>query len=198
MDAKPPNYNGGLLSDIIFAVRPVLDYYHGPWIAGGAARKFLTGDQLGHSDIDIFVRDQEQFTKVVEFLGVHPRFTKVRMARNGTHTWSCEPNVIIQIIGPSFFARDLSSLFLSFDYTVCQFATDGRWVYHTPEAYNDLTTKSLKLIAGGRASLAPHKRLMKYTAAGFTPEPWLVSHSMKFEDKKRVSDDCTIDSADLY
>jgi hypothetical protein len=154
------------LANLLKALPPLSP--KGPWLAGGAIRRTLLG-QEPESDLDIFFPDAimlDGFRRQVEAAGL----TKVRETEHHIHLRGS--------LGESKIPRDVQLIRIgfyptaevvidSFDFTICQFAFDGE----------TLTTGEFALWDLGRKRLAVHKitypvssarRLLKYAAQGFT------------------------------
>lgn len=140
----------------------------GPWLAGGALRRTLMG-QEPDSDFDFFFRDAEQlstFTTSLETKGLSKlKETEHHVHYRGQVGASKLPRDI-QCIRFKFY-KDAAAVIDSFDFTICQFAFDGE----------HLITGEFSLWDLGRKKLAVHKitypvstmrRLLKYTNQGFT------------------------------
>jgi hypothetical protein len=140
----------------------------GPWIAGGAIRRVLLG-QEPDSDFDFFFRDAAQlaqFSAILVEMGMEKvRETDHHIHYRGTLGLGALPRDI-QCIRFSFYAN-AAAVVDSFDFTLCQFAFDGERVTCGEHSLWDL----------GRKRLAIHKitypvstmrRLLKYGQQGFT------------------------------
>lgn len=139
----------------------------GPWLAGGALRRTILGDDPD-SDFDFFFKNAEQ---LAEFGADLERrgFYKVRESE---HHIEYRGNIggtgmprDIQCIRFAFYAN-ASEVVDSFDFTICQFAFDG----------TKLTCGEFSLWDLGRKRLAVHKltypvssmrRMLKYARQGF-------------------------------
>lgn len=139
----------------------------GPWLAGGALRRTLLG-QEPESDFDFFFRDADQlmaFRLKIEAMGLEKiRETEHHVHFRGVLAGSSLPRDI-QLIRFSFY-KDAEAVIDSFDFTICQFAFDGEMLTVGDYALWDL----------GRKRLAVHKltypvasmrRLLKYAKQGF-------------------------------
>ncbi|RYD50687.1 MAG: hypothetical protein EOP83_23725, partial [Verrucomicrobiaceae bacterium] len=107
----------------------------GPWVAGGAARSVFLGEELRLSgDIDIFTRTFEsQHAALVAVVEKAVKVNDRKKNSHGTESLYASFEAVHggfvdlkwQIIGPKYYSKDLPDLFKIFDFTVCQFATDG-------------------------------------------------------------------------
>ena len=149
---------------VILADLPELSK-QGPWIAGGALRRTLLG-QEPESDFDFFFRDADQLEGFVTEL-VSAGMIKVRETQHHVHYRGRVGGMDrdIQCIRFAFY-KSAEEVIESFDYTLCMFAFDGE----------TLTAGEYSLWDLGRGRLAVHKltypvasmrRLIKYTSQGF-------------------------------
>lgn len=138
----------------------------GPWIAGGALRRTLLGNEPD-SDFDFFFRDAEQLAGFVAQLEAKG-FQKVRETEHHVHYRGVVDGTErdIQCIRFAFY-QSAADVIESFDYTICMLAFDGE----------TLTVGDFTLWDLGRRRLAVHKitypvatmrRILKYTLQGFT------------------------------
>lgn len=87
----------------------------------------------------------------------------------GKYIHIIEDQFILQVIQNPY--DGINDIFSTFDFTVCQFATDGRYIYTTKESLEDLKTRRLRLHPDAPyKSSNPALRLMKYTLMGFLPD----------------------------
>lgn len=151
-----------LILDCLPALSP-----SGPWIAGGALRRTLQG-QEPDSDFDLFFRDKEQLDAFAAQLDAF-NMNKVRETEHHLHFRGVlggkGPQRDVQLIKFKFYT-DAADVIDSFDYTICQFAFDGK----------SLTCGDFALWDLGRKRLAVHKitfpvssarRLLKYAQQGY-------------------------------
>jgi len=153
------------LFGILAALPPLSE--KGPWLAGGAIRRTLLG-QEPESDLDIFFSDAmvlDGFRRSLEAKGM----TKVRETEHHVHFRGALGDSAIprdiQLIRISFYPN-AAAVIESFDFTICQFAFDGKTMTLGDYALWDL----------GRRRLAVHKitypvssarRMLKYATQGF-------------------------------
>ena len=140
----------------------------GPWLAGGALRRTLMGQEPS-SDFDFFFQDADQlaeFRAAVERLGL----VKVRETQHHVHyrgrVGDSAIERDIQMIRFAFYPS-AEAVIDSFDFTICMIAFDGETLTVGDHTFWDL----------GRKRLAVHKitypvatmrRLLKYGTQGFT------------------------------
>jgi hypothetical protein len=150
-----------------------LDLDKGPWLAGGAVRKFYLGQPLNQSDWDFWFSSQEQFNQAKEAilaLGV----TEVYSTDNAISYKFYEPDGVhvLQIIRRRFFdsAEDIIN---SFDFTVCQLVTDGRKMTVGSQTIPDIKNRVLRLTSNQVPShIVP--RMIKYMVYGYRPCSTLI------------------------
>ena len=151
----------------------------GPWIAGGALRRTLSGQSLS-SDFDFFFASQEQFDafcKEIKDAGgwqvsandhnATLKMPSVRPEPIGDDEFSPYlPEIEIQAIKTRWYAN-IDDVLDSFDFTICQFGYDGEHLVCGDYSLWDL----------GRKRLVPHRltfavasfrRMLKYTRQGYT------------------------------
>ena len=109
------------------------------WVAGGYLRRLLTNDCL-ENDIDIFSRVLS-VTECIDAFGNYHFLTK------NAYVWKEDEfkkqNITFNYNFMSqLHLNTLEELLTSFDLTIAQFATDGRNLYFTPNAWYDLQKKN--------------------------------------------------------
>lgn len=135
------------------------------WIAGGAVRQWFSGQEK-LSDIDVFFINDEAFNTYEKML-VDADFKLISQHKNAKTYRRHE--LIVQCITISSYSN-VTELFDSFDFSVCQFAWNGEEVFATSEA----------IISVLRGHLGVHKisktyavdslrRAFKYAKKGFYP-----------------------------
>ncbi len=135
----------------------------GPWIAGGALRRSLVGGPL-NTDVDYFFADESQrksFEDSLPALGWKP----VRRSES-VSTWTKDDEPKLQCVAIAYYSGP-ESVIDSFDFSICQFVTDGIRLWCGEHSLWDLARKRLvlhKLTYG----VATMRRLLKYMAQGFT------------------------------
>lgn len=150
----------------------------GPWIAGGIVRELLTNkdwDQSG-SDIDIFVKNDEQLLEVEQQLerlthAIPSQFldsslSKIHESENAiTYEYKCGSKVlIVQLINHMF--ENVEAIINKFDFTISQFVTDGNVLCVGDTTLFDLGMKQIRInkITYPVSSL---QRLIKYSKKGY-------------------------------
>jgi hypothetical protein len=152
---------------------------HGPWIAGGAARRLWFGENWKESDVDIFFPSPESFYQAKEALDKRPLIDTMLLVKKpkklhestNAITYDVQigrisvTQIRIQLIKNKWYSS-LDELFYNFDFTVCQFASDGSNLFARDYAVNDALGKVLKRTAGKMCPLHI-KRVIKYNLYGF-------------------------------
>lgn len=140
----------------------------GPWIAGGALRRTLCG-QEPDSDFDFFFGNAIQldgFRRSMEAAG----FERVRETEHHFHYRGKSGKGAlqrdIQLIRFAFY-QNAKEVIDSFDFTICQFAFDGTTLSIGDFALWDLGRKRLA-INKITFPVSTARRLLKYAAQGFS------------------------------
>jgi hypothetical protein len=143
------------------------DLEKGPWVAGGALRRLVQGQGLGDSDVDIFFHDQEQFKLAQSEM----EREKVKISRTSETATEYrftidEDTYRIQFIHVSYY-ETATALLDSFDFTLCQLATDGEDLLVGEHTLWDISRKKIA-VHKLTYSVASFRRLMKYCSQGYT------------------------------
>lgn len=152
-------------SSLLLGEKPSISVPEGGWVAGGAIRRWFKG-QENLTDIDVFFSSVTHFQDYEKSLSIY--CPKVGETVNAI-TYMSPQEVPIQLIRASYYDT-MTNLLDSFDYSVCQFAWDGKDVYATSQA----------LISVLRNHLGPHnirqehavdslRRAFKYAKKGYYP-----------------------------
>lgn len=114
----------------IYHIRP--NFRNGPWIAGGAVRQWLNGEEVT-SDVDIYVKDEKQKLYLrdrFDAAGWDQYFTS-----SNALTFKSPRNedkmADIQIIVKEYH-KTPQAVLQTFDFAQCQLITDGYEVYGNP------------------------------------------------------------------
>ncbi len=161
-----------IMKQLGYALEDRIELPGGVWVAGGAIRRTLINAYLD-SDVDFFFRDSHTFEEFVRKLESNPKISLlIKNEKNSTYLFKyadkagLEKEIKIQLIFIQYYPTP-EELLDSFDFTICQFATDGKTVWMGKYSLWDL----------GRRRLAVHKitypvasvrRMMKYGGQGFT------------------------------
>lgn len=166
----------------------MLDVNIGPWIAGGAVLAMLDNRDMTDRDIDIFTRSKAQ-TYYIESLLEEFFNAKLFFTSKNAKTYKGKFEKY-QTITRSFF-QDPEQLLRSFDFSICQWATDGEYLIYTDQAYVDWKKAILRHINPNKESDLL-KRMTKYTGHGYILDlssavkitKWIVSGSDFFAKYK--------------
>jgi len=94
----------------------------GMWLAGGAARKMVQGDDPFNSDLDLYFKSHEVYFRYKELMKEHGY--KKTSSNKGTTKLS--NNIFsLDLIKARWYASP-EEVINSFDFTVCQFALDRK------------------------------------------------------------------------
>ncbi len=133
------------------------------WVAGGAIRRWFVGDKQC-SDIDMFFTDELQLQI---YASGQMKDWNVLYDNNNAITY-IKDKTVIQLIKKYYM--DAESCINSFDYTICQFAYNGKKIYATTEAIITSLRKHLAVnnIQKGY-ELDSLRRAFKYFEQGYKP-----------------------------
>lgn len=154
---------------------PKLNLMSGPWIAGGAVRRLVMGESLQGGDVDIFFPSYTEFGNAKSLLDKN---AKLEIKTNHALTYLVDVGgfqIKCQIINRRTYV-DIAKLFSDFDFSVCQFATDGECIAYPPESLQDLKERRLRFSENGKgADRTSPSRLVKYCMYGFVPEDGVLA-----------------------
>lgn len=177
---------------------PPLDLAHGPWVAGGSVRKVYQGLSWEKGDIDVFFANNAQRTswrkEFAQNLDVHMFRSSVQilettpvsdwaqhyMSTDNAETWRlCSPTLDIdgdqttlQFI-KSRYADSVEALWDSFDLSVTEFATDGRYIVASNRAIEDVNLNQITLTNPNNTKTLA-LRVFKYITHGFNASDELI------------------------
>lgn len=154
------------------------NWKQGPWVAGGSIRRLFSGqDPLG-SDIDVFFASQEQYMEFILRIEREAKVLKKEIRPHNTtlqiewQPWSgstIDPasalTLTIQAIHIDFFT-DPASVIDFFDFTICQYITDGETLMVGPYTLYDTARKRL-VLHNVHHAVSTTRRLLKYGNQGF-------------------------------
>ena len=179
--------------DLVKLIKPDLDI--GPWIAGGAALRWYEGKSLDTHDVDVFCSSPEQYKETLDTIfnncqaiwqnaymtysilaetvnAITLNIEKHSEPKNSFGLKNFDSSWKVQVI-KKYMPANLDELMEKFDISVCRVATDFKKFRIRPEAARDIKAKRLNFPNG----LLPDslKRILKYNAYGYTPDPdiWL-------------------------
>lgn len=158
-----PGIDTSRFYNAISVIKPNLE---GPWLAGGSIRRMIDGDTT-QSDYDVFFASRAQLDLWLERIKKHDNIIKIDerqdnttiMLKDGEHTFE------IQAIHVAFY-ENAEQVIDSFDFTICQFATNGTQLYAGKYSLYDLGKKRL-VVHRITYPIASMRRMIKYVKQGF-------------------------------
>lgn len=181
------------------------DLQHGAWVAGGCVRKSWFDLAWKDQDVDFFFPnmdsfrsfsksleekfDTNSFAVTVDLVNQISSSLKNLLVKRKPHldlfstdnadTWtnSGENPWKVQAIRKEF-PRSLTDLFDGFDFTVCQFATDGDVMVATKAALYDCQNGVFSM-ANGKNDHLSVSRIAKYSAYGFAPSDSIMKQILE-------------------
>lgn len=169
-------------------VVPLCDFEKGPWAAGGSVRKVWEDTYWQDGDIDIFCNSYHQFELLSNRLtSGYPKFIRTYQTDNAvTYKNIATPSlntgldllhdpertITVQLIRKKWYT-DWVEVIDNFDFSACQFITDGSVIYASDQAVADCRTRILRRPLKQYESdlvLVNPLRIIKYAAYGFKPE----------------------------
>ncbi|RYF03864.1 MAG: hypothetical protein EOO77_30415 [Oxalobacteraceae bacterium] len=178
----------------------VCNLRHGPWVAGGAARAVFEGT-IGRAggDIDIFLGESGQEKRTLAHIGKKTTVTSRTKNKQSTTTlltkislYGKDTPAKIQVIPEWPGGNTVESLLQSFDFTVCQFVTDGRILIYTDAAAYDVERRVLRFQPQWTGRTRP-VRLIKYLNQGFTPDGPMLETAYRL-DERQISETVVFDN----
>jgi hypothetical protein len=166
------------------ATRLKLDLENGPWMAGGSVRKCFLNQPIGFSDWDVFFKNKRQFDEARNSLSTirecHVIFESSNAITFQIHDYGDQQNPIyktpikVQLICRNFY-DSCEELLEDFDFTICQFATDGLKFKLGRNTYLDNIDGVLKLTSPSMYSRPGFmSRVIKYITYGYKPSKELL------------------------
>ena len=155
-----------LKPDEMLGQKPPFVPVGGTWIAGGAIRQWFSRTEES-SDIDIFAINEKSLLDFKNEYLLSPYY-KMTNKTKYQETWS-NHELSLQLINIKYYAN-AHELLDSFDFTICQFAWDGKTIYSTKEAVISTLRKHLAV-----HRIAPEfavdslRRAFKYNQKGYKP-----------------------------
>lgn len=165
----------GWLAAIIQQLPFAIDWDNGPWVAGGAVRRFMANETLDGADIDVFFKDLAQANAAVAAIEQWgPEFADFGLVSCNepflVTAWSTfytlKTGLKVNLVHSKFF-ENAEAVIDSFDFVHCQFITDGKQIGHTEKAPAASGEKQLRFRQTDSVP-ATLRRALKYAAQGFT------------------------------
>lgn len=132
------------------------------WVAGGSLRDYFLAEISQKTDIDLFFPDAEQAElckKALVAIGAKEVFSSgnsIRFRHKGK---------VFDVVH-KYFRPTPQELIDTFDFTICQLATDGEQIYHAPSTFIDLAKRQL-MFNNSQFPANSIWRLSKYLMKGF-------------------------------
>jgi hypothetical protein len=145
-----------------------LNWEKGPWLAGGSLRRLVMNEPISTGDIDVYFANGRQLENTIKRLG--GEINKLHRNRfKNSYIFEYENNKY-NLIFKEFYKYP-GSVLDDFDFTVCQFISDGITL-----GFEEFTLEHCKDKAIVRAGtkLLYHARVAKYISKGF--HPWQDNH----------------------
>jgi hypothetical protein len=135
--------------------------YNGPWLAGGSLRRTLSGESIESSDLDFFFKSAEQCDEFERQIKEQAKLIR-KNEFNKLYNYNGQK---IQLVHFAYH-ESIEALLDSFDFTICQFAFDGEFLYCGDSSLWDLARKKLAIhkVSYG---LSTTRRLLKYQTQGY-------------------------------
>jgi len=158
---------------------PPCDPIDGPWIMGGAVRRFLQG-QPQDADIDLFFDSSAQYD-LYHRLMVH--MGHGLLAHTEHHTMfevrSAQSIKKVQLV-TTRYRESLIDHMNAFDYTLCQTGWDGERVIASYHALIDIVDQKLNLASTTLHDLpSSWFRILKYAQQGYHPSQKTINYFMQ-------------------
>lgn len=149
-----------------------LDINNGPWLAGGAVLSWYNNNPVGLGDFDLFFKDLKQFDEMFGRL-MRNHATIIYTSENALtlHLTIDDDVKRLQLIRKRYF-NSAEEILSSFDFTICQLATDGYSVVSANKTHEHIKDK--RIVLTGPPSRSVIKRIIKYTSYGYTPDKELI------------------------
>jgi len=172
--------------NILLSKIPPLDLTNGPWIAGGSARLLWHNMPYISHDIDVFFANDTQYNNFV--IALNKLNATISYESNNATTFDLPVSGVIfkvQLIKKEW-CQNLFDIFNNFDFTCCQFATDGKTIVSTKDAIVDCQNKILRF--NSRATkVLDSRRVIKYSFYGFTPDKNILKKIIALSNENTLS-----------
>lgn len=166
----------------------------GAWIAGGFLRSIIAGEDESGGDIDFFFQNEEAFNKTPDLIKYPSSVAGAEKVFNYYSIPEYENISKLRIIDCESFAAfrlniQLVRLFWfespehvvdSFDFTACQFITDGKTLWYNLQGFEDIKTKTLRAHRETGDAIAALNRILKYQNKGYRIDP------VRFEEAEKM------------
>lgn len=159
----------------VIAQLPACDPVKGPWIAGGAVRRFFFNTDPFQKDLDYFCASREQFDILCARVECQEA-TLLKVTKDHATYLVTLPtgSVTIQIV-KTRFRPSLEAHLMEFDFTLCQTGWNGRQFVFSVRAYHHLGDRLICLAGPIHSVSGSWLRLLKYAQQGFTIHPSTIT-----------------------
>lgn len=157
-----------------------LNLEKGPWIAGGFARRTYYNQPVDDIDIDIFFGSNAQYERCKKFFTSNDIDIETDNAITYTVQHPAGNYLKIQFIRRVWF-NTVQDLFNDFDFSISQYAYDGKNFVTGKYALIDQEDKVLRTINIKNETIYP--RMMKHLLLGYYPSEELVHYIHSNKDK---------------
>lgn len=177
----PTNVDLTVFNKIQEAVGP-MDIIAGPWLAGGAVRRLLDGTDISEGDFDFFFADYGTLCDVEKRLAEFGAERTEKTSMAVSYKLAIDSVFYkIQLIRRQHY-HDAYAVLKDFDFTVCQFATDGKFLATYSDSMKDLEDKTLRISDAGKINDTNFlRRIIKYVRYGFLPNTTLLSEAVEYK-----------------
>lgn len=162
-----------------------LDMEHGPWMAGGSVRKCFLNQPIDFSDWDIFFNNEKQYQDARNLMESIDNGYQIYESKNAvTYQINVEneddsrfqPPIKVQLIFRQYY-NSYRDLLDDFDFTICQYVTDGS-EYHLGETtYLDSVDRVIRLTSAHMVARPGFiTRVIKYISYGYKPSRELLEY----------------------
>jgi hypothetical protein len=160
----------------------------GPWIAGGAVRRFLLEQDPWSADVDYFCTDLQQFHLLcsrLENMDARPIDSTDHHNTYLFDSGPATPPLTIQIVR-SRFKSTLHEHLNEFDFTICQTGWNGEHFELSMSSIIDLKRQELNCTGSFHSPQGSWNRIIKYHKQGYTPSQacieTLLTEAQKVQD----------------
>lgn len=149
----------------------------GPWICGGAVRRFLQDLPLS-TDIDYFFRNQTDYYQVR--LACESQYQYPMIQNTIHHSTFKIQEYTVQLIQTKFHSRIFEHMD-AFDFTICQTGWDGERFWMSQNAYHDIQSRTLQPTYSIDTLTGTWTRILKYAQReGYTPSSSLIEFCLQY------------------
>jgi len=147
----------------------------GPWLAGGSLLRLVNNEPISRGDLDFYFPHSYSSREFVNKLANET--IRSRRAYNNTTKSGLNIQLITEYYG------SIEEVFKEFDFSICQFATDGYYIYASEQTWNDAENRTLRPVKEDEEFwYYSDLRLSKYFFRGYIPytekliQHWFYNH----------------------